>query len=108
MDESVLTVKEALFWGATAIGVLTLKFLAWFMPETFRLWVEKIRKMLTKDLAKEVHDLSHKVDLLILENSAYKAQKHKIEGELLECKDAIQNQDAEKLKILKDIYDKAL
>ena len=105
MNEEIFTVKEAIFWAAGVLGVLTLKFLAWFMPETAALWVDKIRKMLTKDLAKEVHELSQKVDMLIVENSNYKQEKHRLEGELLECKDAIQSEDSEKLKILKDTYD---
>ncbi len=104
MDESVFTVKEAIFWGAGVLGVLTLKFLSWFMPETAALWVDKIRKMLTKDLAKEVHALSQKVDVLIVENSVYKNEKHKLEGELDECIDAIKYDDTEKLKVLKDHY----
>ena len=104
MDEQIFSIKEALFWAATVLGVLTLKFLAWFMPETAALWVEKIRKMLTKDLAKDVNSLSSKVDVLIVENSKYKADKHKVEGELSECIDAIQNDDLEKLKALKEIY----
>lgn len=105
MDESVLTVKEAIFWGALALGGLTMRFLAWFMPETAALWFDKMRKILTKDLAKEVHDLSQKVDVLIVENSNYKKEKHNLEGELLDCKDAIKTNDPEKLKLLKDLYD---
>lgn len=105
MDESVLTVKEAIFWAALALGGLIVRFLAWFMPQTAALWFEKMRKILTKDLAKEVHDLGRKVDLLIVENAAYKNEKHKIEGELAYCKDAIQSEDPEKLKLLKDLYD---
>lgn len=105
MDESVLTVKEAIFWAASILGILTVKFLSWFMPETAALWLAKIRKWFIGDLEKQVTDLGGKVDLLIVENSNYKNEKHKIEGELSECKDAIQSNDPEKLKVLKDIYD---
>ena len=106
MDDQVFTLREALFWAAGVLGVMTLKFLSWFMPVTASLWVEKIRKMLTKDVTKEVHELSAKVDKLIVENSLYKSEKHRVEGELAECKDAIQTKDEDKLRILKDHYDK--
>lgn len=106
MDEQIFSIKEALFWVAGVVGVLTLKFLSWFMPETAALWVEKIRKILTKDLVQDVNSLSNKVDILIVENSKYKSEKHKIEGELVECRDAITNDDVEKLQALKEVYTK--
>jgi len=104
MDDGVLTIRELIFWGAGFLGVLTLKFLAWFMPETASLWVDKLRKMLTKDISKEVCDLSKKVDILIIENSSYKKEKHKLKGELVECIDAIKSDDTDKLKVLKEHY----
>lgn len=106
MDEQIFSIKEALFWVAGVLGILTLKFLAWFMPQTAALWVEKINKIITKDLTEKVNSLNGKVDILIVENSKYKSEKHKIEGELVECRDAITNNDVEKLQALKEVYTK--
>jgi hypothetical protein len=106
MDEQIFSIKEAIFWVAGVLGVLTLKFLSWFMPQTAALWIEKLRKMLTNDLVQNVNSLTSKVDILIIENSKYKSEKHRIEGELVECRDAIVNDDAEKLQALKEVYTK--
>lgn len=108
IDEQVFSIKEAIFWIAGIAGILTIKFLSWFMPQTANLWIDKIRNILTGSLSQEVKTLSSKVDLLIDENSNYRREKHKLKGELLECKDAIQSEDQEKLKILKEHYDKEI
>ena len=105
MEKQNIPIEEILFWGAGLFGVLVFRFLSWFMPQTAALWFDKIRKTLTKDLAGEVRTLTQKVDILIIENAVYKKQKHSMEGELAYCKDAIQSEDAEKLKLLKEIYD---
>jgi len=108
MDEQIISLKEIVFWVAGILGILIFKFLAWFMPKTAALWFQKFRLLFVEDLIKDVKVLSAKVDILIVENTNYKNEKHKIQSELVECKDAIVTEDVEKLKALKEIYKEKL
>jgi len=52
----------------------------------------------------EIKSLSNKMDELLEAVSTYRMEKHNIEGEFLEMKDAIVNQDKDKMNLLKEIY----
>lgn len=81
------------------------------MPEAYKLFIDGIKfrlidlwKAENKTLFDEVHKLSSQVEELSSSLKTYKTQKHTLEGELLEIKDAIINDDKEKFEEIKKIY----
>jgi uncharacterized protein YfbU (UPF0304 family) len=103
-NENYITIKEGIFAAVGVLSISTYKFLEWIMPKTYAIFMDGLKSKLTdfqkenqKELLDKIDELSHKVD-------AYKNEKHKIEGAYLEAQDAIKNNDLDKLKILRGIY----
>jgi hypothetical protein len=103
LDEQTISIKEALFWLMGLLAFLTFKFLSWVMPKTAEIFWEHLKKIITKETIEEIKELKNNIKNLSENLNAYRNIKHSLEGENLEFKDAIKNDDKEKLETLRKI-----
>lgn len=87
-------IKESLFIILGAIGALIYKFLGWIMPKTYEIFFNHFKQIINEDVNKELASIKQML-------AAYKDQKHQIEGENLNLKQAIK--EAKNLEELKEI-----
>ena len=105
LDEQTISIKEALFWLMGLLAFLTFKFLSWVMPKTAEIFWEHLKKIITKETIEEIKELKNNIKNLSENLNTYSNIKHSLEGENLEIKDAIKNNDNEKLEILRKILE---
>ena len=105
LDEQTISIKEALFWLMGLLAFLTFKFLSWVMPKTAEIFWEHLKKIITKETIEEIKELKNNIKNLSENLNTYRNIKHSLEGENLEFKDAIKNNDKEKLEILRKILE---
>jgi hypothetical protein len=106
MDQQIITLREAAFWIAGIIGLGIYKFLCWAMPKTGQIFYLHVKQFLLEEISKEIKSMKGELKILSSQLSNYRDEKHKMEGELKECIDAIVNNDHDKLEIFKNHYGK--
>jgi hypothetical protein len=106
MDQQIITLKEAIFWFAGILALGTYKFLCWAMPKTGKIFYKHLKDFVLEEISNEIKSMKVELKILSSQLSNYRDEKHKIEGELKECIDAIINEDHDKLNIFKQHYGK--
>lgn len=116
--EDIINIREFLFYFFGLLGIAIFRLLGWLMPKTAKFVWEALMMKLKAFQAENNKEIISKQEEIIAKQEQmtitiaklnesvdkYKFEKHKIEGELSEAKDAILNDDKEKLAVLHDHY----